>query len=349
MPVTRAIACVLALAACGSASRPPALEVQLATNAEKYGVVGQAVLVLRDDEVVFRGSHGVVDVDSKRPVQPDQVFPVFSVAKLFTSTLVYELIERGAVELKAPIGRYVVDLPERWRTVTVEQLLDHSSGLPDYFTPGMTSGFPKHAREMFASLADKPLVFEPGSDQRYTQTNYVLLGTLLEAHYGKPYRDIAIERIVRPLALNNTYLGRSAVPADKLPTSYRGTNDKLGLDPVIAWSEYGITHAELYTTVDDLGAFIIAVRNGRFVKQATLLALWKPHRLPDGSTGWFASGWEYEPNGAEHFVGHDGGAVLRVRLVFTDSLARGTSTYIYLTNGSRTNVWSRTLIDSLRR
>jgi len=339
---------VAIVAACSSPSRPSSLDRQLAINAEQYGVVGQAVLVLRDNDVVYRGSHGVVDRETKQPVRPDQLFPVFSVSKLFTSILVYELVERGEIDLKAPISRYVAELPERWRAVTVEQLLSHVSGLPDYFEPGMTGGFPKTAREMFASLADKPLVFEPGSEQRYTQTNYVLLGALLEEHYGQPYRQVATERIVKRLALANTYFWRPTVPPGKLVTIYRGKDDHLEVEPVIAWPEYATTHAELFTTIDDLGTFVTAVRAGRFVKPETLLALWKPYRLPGGDAGW-AHGWEYEPRGAEHFVGHDGGTVLRVRLAFTDSLARGTHTYIYLTNGSAKNVWSRTLVDSIRR
>jgi CubicO group peptidase (beta-lactamase class C family) len=336
------------VAACSS-PRPSSLDRQLAINAEQHGVVGQAVLVLRDEEVVFRGSHGVVDRETGQPMRPDQLFPVFSVSKLFTSILVYELVERGEVDLKAPIGRHVADLPERWRRVTVEQLLSHASGLPDYFAPGMTGGFPTTAREMFASLADKPLLFEPGSELRYTQTNFVLLGALLEAHYGQPYRQVATERIVTRLGLASTYFWRPSVPAGKLVTSYRGKDGRVELDSQIAWPEYAITHAELFSTVDDLATFITAVRTGRFVKPETLLALWKPYRLPGGDAGWSANGWEYETSGAERFVGHDGGEVVRVRLVFTDSLARGTHTYIYLTNGSAKNVWSRTLVDSLRR
>jgi CubicO group peptidase (beta-lactamase class C family) len=334
------------LVACSTA-RPP-LDQQLARNAVEHGVVGQAVLVMRDDEVVYRGSHGVVDRETKQPVRPDQLFPVFSVAKLFTSTLVYELVERGDVDVQAPIGRYLPDLPERWRAVTISQLLSHVSGLPDYFEPGMTGGFPPTTRAMIASLADKPFFFEPGTQVRYTQTNYVLLGALLEAHYKTSYREIVTERITNRLHLANTHFWRTAVPAGRLVTSYRGKDGHLELDPVIAWPEYAITHAEVFTTVDDLATFVTAVRTGKLVKPETLLALWKRYPLPNGEASFWANGWEAEANGAEHYVGHDGGTVLRVRLVYTDSLAHGTRTYIYLTNGSVKNVWSRTLIDSLR-
>jgi CubicO group peptidase (beta-lactamase class C family) len=344
-----AIGAILVAVACSRSSpRTDTLERQLAINAEQHGVVGQAVLVMHDDEVVFRGSHGVTDLERKQPVRPEQVFPVFSVAKLFTSTLVYQLVERGDVELKAPIGRYVSDLPTSWQAITIDQLMSHVSGLPDYFEPGMTGGFAPTTREMIASLAAKP-VGEPGRQARYNQVNFVLLGALLEAHYGKPFRAIVAERILEPLGLANTYLWRPSVPAGRLPTSYRGVDGKLELDPVIAWPEYATTHAELFTTIDDLAVFVTAVRTGKLVKPETLLAVWKPYRLPNDDTSWSANGWEYETSGDEHRVGHDGGTVVRVRLVFRRSLARDTRTYIYLTNGSAKNVWSRTLVDSLER
>lgn len=337
---------IATLAACRSA--PATLDGQLAANAARYGVVGQAVLVMRDGDVVYRGSHGVTDRATNQPVRPDQLFPVFSVAKLFTSTLVYQLIERGEAYLEAPIGAYLPELPERWRAVTLRQVMSHVSGLPDYFEPGMTGGFPATTRELFASLADKPFSSATGTAVRYTQTNYVLLGALLEAHYRMPYRQIVAERILRPLGLANTFLWRPSVPAGRLVTSYRGKDGQLELDPVIAWPEYATTHAEVFTTVDDLAAFITAVRTGKLVTPATLLAAWTPYRLPNGEASFWANGWEYETDGGDHFVGHDGGTVVRVRLVYRDSLARGTTTYIYLTNGSAQNVWSRTLVDSLR-
>jgi len=337
----------LGLASCGSASAASSFEAQLAANERLHGVVGQAVLVLHDDKVLFRGVRGIADLATRRRIQADDVFPVFSVAKLFTSTLVMQLIERGEVDPTQPISRYVADLPERWRGITVQQLLDHVSGLPDYFAAGRTESFPPTAKAMFASLADRDLVFAPGTQVRYTQTNYVILGQLLEAHYHEPYRQIAIERIIEPLGLHNTYFGRGSVPEAKLVHNYHGVDGVATRDTIYPWPEYSYVHVELFTTMDDLGAFVTAVREGRLVKPETLQKMWRPYRLADGGSSYWGGGWEVETLGGERRVGHDGGEVVRAMLVFTDSLARGTYTYIYLTNGSASNVWTRTLIESL--
>jgi CubicO group peptidase (beta-lactamase class C family) len=344
MPVARLA--FLALAACGAASAST-FEDQLAMNERRHGVVGQAVLVMHDDRVLFRGARGVADLATHRPVGPDDVFPVFSVAKLFTSILVIQLVERNEIDPSQPASRYVADLPAGWRAVTVQQLLDHVSGLPDYFEANHTTTFPATAREMFASLAERDLRFKPGAEVRYTQTNYVILGALLEAHYRKPYRQIVAERILEPLGLASTYLGRRNVPAGRLVTSYRGKDGVAGIDRIYDWPEYSFVHVELFTTIDDLGRFVSAVKNGKLVKPDTLLRMWHQYRLLDGGVSYWGGGWEVDPRGNARRVGHDGGEVVRVMLVFTDSLTRGTYTYIYLTNGSASNVWSRTLIESL--
>lgn len=346
------LAALLLFAACGA--QPPvknlqsALDRQLAENAERHGIAGQAVLILHNGKTVYRGSHGLADREKKIAVRPDHIFPVFSVSKLFASVLVMQLVERGQVDLKAPASRYLPDLPERWRSITVDEFLNHSSGVPDYWgTDLATFRLPPTREAIFKDLAGKPMQFATGADTRYNQTNFIVLGALLETLYGKTYRQIVTERIVEPLALRHTYLGERHVPAAEVVASYRGEDGELVPDHDIDWTEYAIVHAELYTTVDDLGRFLNALCEGRLLEPETLLRLWKPHRRRDGDDSMFAAGWEHETGGSYTYIGHEGGGKVRVRLLFRDSLADDTYAYIYLTSGSAENVWSRRLVDSL--
>jgi D-alanyl-D-alanine carboxypeptidase len=339
------------LAGCG---RPPptgtlqsALDRQLAENAEEHGIAGQAVLILRDGKTVYRGSHGLADRERNIPVRPDHVFPVFSISKVFASVLIMQLVERGELDLDAPASRYLPALPERWRSITVAEFLNHVSGVPDYFEGDQASIGRAPTRDaMFARLADQPMQFATGTDTRYNQTNFIVLGAILEARYRMPYRTIVTERIVTPLGLKHTYFGKRHAPAE-LVKSYKGVDGELVPDTVLDWPEYAIVHAELYTTVDDLGAFLNALREGRLVRPETLLRLWKRHRRRDGDDSIFAAGWDYGTSDGYTHVGHEGGSRLRVRLLFRDSLAKDTYVYVYLTNGSAENVWSSTLVDSL--
>lgn len=343
----------LAVLVAGCGGRPPAgtlqsaLDHQLAENAEEYGVAGQAVLILRNGKTIYRGSLGLADRGDRVPVRPGHLFPVFSVSKLFAGVLVMQLVERGELDLKAPAIRYLPELPHRWRSITVEEFLNHVSGVPEYFEGEFPSIVVPPREAIFKKLADKPMLFAPGTATRYTQTNFIVLGAVLERLSGKPYRQLVSERIIEPLALEETYLGKRHAPAGKLVKSYRGEDDELVPGYEFDWPDYAIVHAELFTTVDDLGAFVNALCEGRLVKRETLVRLWKPYRHRDGSDSFFASGWDYGTSGSYKYVGHEGGNVVRVRLLFRDSLADDTYTYIYLTNGSAENVWTSTLVESL--
>jgi CubicO group peptidase (beta-lactamase class C family) len=207
--------------------------------------------------------------------------------------------------------------------------------------------FPPTRDAVFQALADKPMLFPTGASERYTQTNFLVIEAVLEAHYKQPYRQIVTERILQPLGMHDTFLGKSHVPPARLVRSYRGENDQLAPDVVIDWPEYSIVHTEVYTTIDDFGGFLEAVCAGRLVRRETLLRLWKPYRNATGGFGQFAAGWEYDRDPSYHHVGHDGGTKVRVRVLFDDSLSHNVYIVVYWTNGSAANVWSRKLVDSV--
>ena len=345
----------LTLAFSAMAEEPSAqISQQLRTNQQRYGIAGQAVQVTHNGRELFRGVTGLADIESGRPVAPDDIFPVFSLSKLFVSTLVMQLVEQGKVELDRPASRYLPDLPPRWREITVRQLLNHSSGLPEYFSESQMAGtaqanasFPPNLQAVFAQLAEQPFVFAAGSETRYTQTNYLLLAHLLEAHYGKPYPAIAAERIIGRLRLRHTYLGEEKLPRRGVVSAYLASNGQLQRQPDIAWPRYALGHAGLYMSLGDVATFLQAVTEGKLVGKATLQQLWRPQTLANGQQGWFATGWEVGESGGYRMVGHDGGARVRVRILFKDTLDGDRYSVIYLTNGSRLGVWTRTLVDSL--
>lgn len=348
-----ALLLVLALPVGAGAAPDPlaaAITRQLHVNQERYGIAGQAVLVARDGAVLFRGAEGQADIASGRPARSSDIFPVYSLAKLFTSTLVMQLVERGEVDLDGPASAHVPGLPAAWRAITVRQFLDHTSGVPEYFGDLSASpppAFPATLPAALTALAGKPLQFAPGTASRYTQTNYLVLTALLEARYGKPYPQIARERIVRKLRLDHTWLGGAALSKGQAVTAYTSKGGRLEPSPVVPWPAYAYGHAELYSNADDLAAFLQALRAGTLVGRSTLERLWQPQTLPNGQLGVFATGWEYGDSGEYRHVGHDGGAQVRLRYAFRGTPAGDSYVFIYLTNGSVKNVWSRTLVNSM--
>ncbi len=320
------------------------IENVVTTNAEVHGIPAQAVVILRNGESVYRGFTGTSSADG---IQVDEasVFPAFSVSKLFAATLLLQLVEEGALDLDAPASRYASTLPPAWRKITLVQFLNHVSGVPEYFD--LEKPFPPSLRAVFLDLADVPFVDTPGTRTRYTNTNFLVIMAILESVTGKSYGDLVHDRIVTPLDLRSTWLGLDNVPRGRLVDSYRSENDSIVPDTPIDWPSYSTAHGELYSTADDLATFLTAVLEGRFVSRDALIRLWKPHAFPNGNAGFFASGWEYGKSGDWHEVGHDGGAKLRVRILFQGDLDEH-FVFVYLTNGSRDKVWSRTLVDSVQ-
>lgn len=340
---------------CGAASDEVTdrLTRQIETNRERYGIAGQAVEVTHNGRRLFRGVDGQADPESGQRVTADTIFPAYSVSKLFVSTLILQLVEQGRIELDRPASAYVTDLPKRWSAITVRQLLDHTSGLPEYFNDAQMAGtaqanasFQPSLRAVFAALTDTPLVFVADTDTRYTQTNYLVLSCLLEAHYGKPYPDIAVERIIDKLKLRHTYLGRDALPKRNIAAAYLGKSGQLQRQPTIAWPRYALSHAELYSSAGDLTTFLHAMARGELVAKTTLQHVWQPRTLSGGKRSGFSGGWEFGESSGYRQAGHDGGARVRVRILFKDTLDGDVFTAVYLTNGSSKNVWSRILLDS---
>jgi D-alanyl-D-alanine carboxypeptidase len=323
------------------------LSKQMQINQQRYGIAGQGLLVMRDDNVLFRGVSGYANIQTKEPVKIDDIFAAYSLSKLFVSTLIMQLVDQNQIDLDKPARIYTPDLPEAWGSITVRQFLNHTSGVPDYYdTTNISAILPADKQAAFAAMNTRPVISAPDTENRYIQTNYVVLAAILEAHYGKPYTQIVFDRIVKKLGLKHTSWGVTSLPKSGVVTEYVGKDGQLQYDPLPSWSEISFAHAMLFTTLDDLGNFLNAVIKGQLVSKPTLVKLWQLQPEVNGRRDWFASGWDYGESDGYRQVGHDGGTKVRVRIVFKDTLDSGVYIFVYLTNGSAKNVWSRTLVNS---
>jgi D-alanyl-D-alanine carboxypeptidase len=350
--------CIFAMALCATSAlvscatwpegtANPAIQRVIADNATMHGIPAQAVVVLHKRDLVHRQYTGTSRVGGGFSIDEKSVFPVFSISKLFASLLLLQLVEEGKVDLAAPASRYVAWLPPTWHAVTVEQLLSHVSGIPEYFDiKSPDRPFPPSLRAVFESLSSKALVEAPGTRTRYTNTNFLVIAVILESVTGRSYGDLVQNRIIAPLGLRSTWLGSDDVPRERLVDHYFGENERIVPDITIAWPAYSAAHGNVYSSADDLAAFLSAVAEGRFVSRKALMRFWKPYQFSNGNTG-FASGWDFGKTGKWYEVGHDGGTKTRVRILFQDGLD-DYYVVVYLTNGSRDNVWSRTLVDSVQ-
>lgn len=165
---------------------PAALAATLTDKAREFGIPGLAIsLVAPGRHSVF--TTGVEAAGTERPVTADTWFSVASLGKHVTACAVLDLAQAGALDLDAPIGRYLADLPAAWSHRPVLSLLRHTSGLPEYLAYTQSETVPERRDAFMRTYGGMATAFEPGQGWIYTNTNYILLGFLIAQLAGKPY------------------------------------------------------------------------------------------------------------------------------------------------------------------
>ncbi len=195
---------------------------QLRTKASLPGV---SVAILWDDGRSWVGASGAADVAGDRPVTSDSAFALASISKTFTAAVVLELVDEGQLSLDAPVAPLLPAYSLN-RRITLRMLLDHTSGLPDFFlnhridaqlqgAPGAT-WTPLRSWSLVTGKRPKP-----GTVWAYSNTNYLLLGEIVRKVTGHPLATEIRERLLDPLGLSNTWYQVAERPRAPLTTGYR--------------------------------------------------------------------------------------------------------------------------------
>lgn len=244
------------------------------------------------------------------PLTPDAAFRIGSVTKTFTAVLVLMLVDEGVIDLDAEAAEYVarVEVPEG---VTVTDLLQHTSGIPNY-TVGPSNPLltfqddPERAwspEELVALVEDRG-VSQPGTAFSYSNTNYAILGILIEEVTGMPFATALRERILDPLTLDATYPDADEVGEEPFGayTGITGSNEPTDF-PYTAIATSAWASGDLVSSVDDLHAFFSALFDERLIS-AELIATMTARR-DYGANPEYGLGIYQYPIG--DLYGHDGG------------------------------------------
>jgi D-alanyl-D-alanine carboxypeptidase len=213
-----------------------ALDARLELLRAKYGFPGISAAIRFADGSTWQGTAGLADVAARRPVTRDTAFSVASVSKTFTAALILALIEDGRLGLDAPAKAYVPTLPIS-PAITIRQLLDHTSGLRDfYYGPGVDRALRSKPARVWTtarslSYVRKPFA-KPGVSWHYSNTNYLILGMLAEAVGGAPVADQLRERFFGPLGLDHTWYQAVEAPAGPVAHGYRFTGTSTALPAI---------------------------------------------------------------------------------------------------------------------
>src|SRR5215213_3343827 len=235
---------------------------------------------------------GVRNIKSGLPIRVDDRMRIASVAKAFSGAVALSLVSKGALSLNDTIGKRLKKLPERppaaWADITLRQLLNHTSGLPDIledpdyldaFLASLTKAPPPEKLLTYLYNNVPPLRFVPGSKYQYSNSDNIAVGLMVEAATGKSYEDLLRELVYRPLGLKKTSLPRG--PNLRKPFIHGYSQDPpedVSKDFAAGWSW---ASGGIVSTPADLNAFIRGYVGGKLFDERTQA---KPRRVIEGGS-----------------------------------------------------------------
>ena len=237
----------------------------LLDRAVREGLTG-ASLHVSGPGLEFTGAAGVASLSSGEPLTPDHSLYAASLGKPFTAVLALQLCNEGAIELDVPISRWLPhDVTRRLpssETITLRQLLNHTSGLIDYMNDqkAWRGEFVRDPNRQWTHadivpyIYGKPLRFQPGSDFDYSNSNYILVGLIIERVTGRPYPTLVRERIIEPLGLRSTFVGGANAGGKRRAHGYISRRGRT-IDTFPWYRRYGLADSGIHSTPKDLALF----------------------------------------------------------------------------------------------
>lgn len=296
-----ACACAPGLLPQSDTQRVARLE-QIAASYTKDDAFMSAVLVAEGDTVLLNKGYGRAVLEWDIPNAPDVKFRLGSMTKQFTAALILLLVQDGKLNVADPVSKYLPDAPKTWEKITVRSLLSHTSGIPNFTND---AGFrawsmnPRTPAEELAFFKDKQLEFEPGTKFAYSNSNYEVLGVIVEKVSGKRYVDLLRERILDPLGMHDTGLDADGLVLPKRAEGYmhgpKGLEVAVSESMSVPWAAGG-----MYSTTADLLTWERGLFGGKVLSAALLKEMITPVR--DG----YGYGLEIRPEAGTTVVSHAG-------------------------------------------
>jgi CubicO group peptidase (beta-lactamase class C family) len=239
-----------------------------------------AVLVAEDAKVLLNQGYGFADLEWNIPDTPKGRFRIGSLTKQFTAACILLLAEHGKLKLDDPIKTYLPDAPPAWDKVTLYNLLTHSSGIPNFTGGPAWDAYkwnPHTPDETITLFRNRPLDFAPGEKFAYSNSNYILLGRIIEKASGLSYEQFLQENILCPLGMRDTGVDHDTAI---LPQRVRGYNPVPGGFAHALSSSMTIPYAAgfLYSTTDDLFKWEQGLFGGKVLSAASLKKMTTPYK-----------------------------------------------------------------------
>jgi CubicO group peptidase (beta-lactamase class C family) len=261
-----------------------------------FGQFNGTVLVAEHGKIIYENGFGNASMEWNIPNAPDTKFMIGSISKQFTAMLVLQLVDKGLIDLNKTISGYLPYYPENTsRKITVRQLLNHTSGIPDIMNlPDFDEKYAsKHfsTKQLLGNFDNLPLDFEPGTRFNYSNSGYNVLAAIIEEVTGKTYGTVLKEFITKPLNMRNTGYAPSISVISNLANAYLWAPLDGYIHPAFFDNSISKGSGGIYSTVDDLFKWDQALYTDTLVPETLRNKMMEPNKNGYGFGFWIYQ-WE---------------------------------------------------------
>ncbi len=270
---------------------------------------GVSILVAKKGQIVYERAFGSANVELNAPMQPDMVFRIGSITKQFTAVAILQLVEQGKISLQDSLQQYIKDFPSKGYTITIENLLTHTSGLVDYTSANDPDPYierrdftPKFLIDYFKK---QPLQFKPGTKYSYSNSNYLLLGYIIQLVSGESYHQYMEDKVIKRAGLAHTLYAEEKTIVPNRVQGYTRDNGFFEQCDYQTLS-MGFACGDLLSDTEDLYQWNNALLSGKVISKASLDKAFTPYKLSDGTLSSYGYGWFIEPLYGTLCIHHEG-------------------------------------------
>jgi CubicO group peptidase (beta-lactamase class C family) len=270
---------------------------------------GAVLLIAKHGVPILRKAYGMANLQLSFPNKPEYVFRIGSMTKQFTAVCMLKLAQEGKLNLQDDIKKYLPGYNSHGRYISIENLLTHTSGIIDAqnkpdFVKKMRAA--QSHDDLMQSFMNDSLLFEPGTDWHYSNSNYELAGFIIEKVSGIHLKDYMRENIFQPLEMTHTYVDNE----DSVFTNLVNGYDKIAgnFRPAVFLSycwEYAA--GDILSSVDDLLKWDNALYTEKIIKKEWLEKAWKPFILKNGESTYYGFAWINKVFNGMEIIEHSGG------------------------------------------
>jgi CubicO group peptidase (beta-lactamase class C family) len=295
---------------------------------------GLSVAIVEHGEYEWARGFGFADLENNVPASEHTLFRLASISKSLTATAAMQLVERGRLDLDAPVQKYCPSFPEKPWPISTRQVLGHLGGIRHYKADSQDnaeSGNTKHFDDPIQAglnfFKDDPLVAQPGTSFHYSTQGFTVVGCVIEGASGARYVDFMRQNIFIPSAMEQTQADDRFAVIPYRTRFYEKKDSGVVRNADFLDSSYKIPGGGWLSSAEDMARFEVAILNDKLIRRSTRDRMWTPLKTSDGSANTYALGWGWGKQNDNEVagVGHTGGQ-------------QGTSTAIVIAPDERAGV-----------